>query len=49
MKKSFSKMFLAPVTVLVLASFAMPPAAEARGGGGGGGGHAGARDRKSVV
>ncbi len=48
MKKSFSKLFLAPLTVLVLASFAMAPVAEARGGGGGhagggGGGHAGAR------
>ncbi len=40
MKKSFSKLFLAPLTVLVLASFAMTPVAEARGGGGG---HAGAR------
>ncbi|ACV33559.1 hypothetical protein [Accumulibacter sp.] len=41
MKKSFSKIFLAPLTVLVLASFAMAPVAEARGGGGhfsGGGG-----------
>ena len=36
MKKSFSKLFLAPLTVLVLASFAMAPVAEARGGGGGG-------------
>ena len=44
MKRSFSKLFLAPLTVLVLASFAMAPVAEARGGGGqGGGGHAGAR------
>lgn len=45
MKKSFSKLFLAPLTVLVLASFVMAPVAEAaRGGGGGaraGGGHAG--------
>ena len=40
MKKSFSKFFLAPLTVLVLASFAMAPIAEARGGGHGGGGHA---------
>ena len=40
MKRSFSKLFLAPLTVLVLASFAMTPVAEARGGGGG---HAGAR------
>ena len=37
MKKSFSKLFLAPLTVLVLTSFAMAPVAEARGGGGGGG------------
>ena len=29
MKKSFSKLFLAPLTVLVLASFAMAPVAEA--------------------
>ena len=36
MKKSISKFFLAPLTVLVLASFAMAPVAEARGGGGGG-------------
>ena len=45
MKKSFSKLFLAPLTVLVLTSFAMAPVAEARGGGGGGaragGGHGG--------
>jgi hypothetical protein len=40
MKRSFSKLFLAPLTVLVLASFAMAPVAEARGGGGGGGGGA---------
>ena len=40
MKKTFSKFFLAPLTVLVLASFAMAPIAEARGGGHGGGGHA---------
>jgi hypothetical protein len=39
MKKSFSKLFLAPLTVLVLASFALAPVAEAaRGGGGHGGG-----------
>ena len=31
MKKSFSKLFLAPLTVLVLTSFAMAPVAEARG------------------
>jgi len=36
MKKSFSKLILSPLTVLVLASFAMAPVAEARGGGGGG-------------
>ena len=36
MKKSFSKLFLAPLTVLVLASFVMAPVVEARGGGGGG-------------
>ena len=41
MKKSFSKFFLAPLTVLVLASFAMAPVAEARGGGGGGGARGG--------
>ena len=29
MKKSFSKFFLAPLTVLVLASFALAPIAEA--------------------
>jgi hypothetical protein len=41
MKKSFSKLFLAPLTVLVLASFALAPVAEAaRGGGGGHGGGA---------
>ncbi len=43
MKKSFSKFFLVPLTVLVLASFAMVPVAEARGGGGHGGGGGGAR------
>ena len=46
MKKSFSKLFLAPLTVLVLASFALAPVAEARGGaraGGGGGGGGAAR------
>jgi len=44
MKKSFSKFFLAPLTVLVLASFALAPIAEAgRGGGGGHGGGGGAR------
>ncbi|MGA8881499.1 MAG: hypothetical protein WB476_11550 [Azonexus sp.] len=42
MKKSFSKLFLAPLTVVVLASFALAPVAEAaRGGGGGGGARAG--------
>ncbi len=47
MKRSFSKLFLAPLTVLVLASFVMAPVAEARCGGGGGaragGGCGGAR------
>ena len=40
MNKSFSKLFLAPLAVVVLASFAMAPAAAAgaRGGGGGGSG-----------
>ena len=40
MKSSFTKLFLAPLVVLVLASFALTPmdAAFARGGGGGGGG-----------
>lgn len=38
MKNSFSKLLLAPLTILVLASFTLEPAAEARGGGGGGGG-----------
>jgi hypothetical protein len=40
MKRSFGKLFLAPLVALVLASFAMAPyadAAAARGGGGGGG------------
>lgn len=41
MKKSFSKFFLAPLTVLVLASFALAPIAEAGRGGGGGGARAG--------
>jgi len=44
MKRSFSKFFLAPLTVLVLGSFAMAPVVEARAGGGGGlGGGGGAR------
>lgn len=46
MKKSFSKFFVAPMAALVLASFALAPAAEAREGGGGGrggGGGGGAR------
>ena len=38
MKKTFSKLFLAHLTVLVLASFAMAPVVEARGDGGGRGG-----------
>ena len=41
MKKSFSKFFLAPFTVLVLTSFALAPIAEAGRGGGGGGARAG--------
>lgn len=36
MKTTFSKLFLARLTVLVLASFAMAPVADAFGGGGGG-------------
>ena len=43
MKNSFSKLFLAPLTVLVLASFTLQPVAEARDGGRGGGGGGGAR------
>lgn len=43
MKKSFNKFFLAPLTVLVLASFALAPVAEAGRGGGGHGGSGGAR------
>jgi hypothetical protein len=44
MKSSFSELFLIPVMVLVLASFAVAPGAEAAGrGGGGGGGGGGAR------
>ena len=44
MNKSFSKLFLAPLTVLILASFAITPvaAAGARAGGGGGGARASA-------
>jgi len=37
MNKSFSKLFLAPLAVVVLASFAMAPAAAAGARGGGGG------------
>ncbi|MGA8052772.1 MAG: hypothetical protein WCA12_02755 [Burkholderiales bacterium] len=40
MKNAFSKLFLTPLIVLVLASFAMAPVAEAAGGGGHGGGGA---------
>jgi len=40
MKNAFSKLFLTPLIVLVLASFAMAPVAEAAGGGGRGGGGA---------
>ncbi|MBL8417692.1 MAG: hypothetical protein JNN31_05600 [Dechloromonas sp.] len=43
MKKSFNKFFLAPLTVLVLTSFALAPIAEAGRGGGGHGGGGGAR------
>jgi len=46
MNKSISKLLLAPLTVIILASFAMTPLAEARGGGGaraGGRGGGGAR------
>lgn len=43
MKKSFSRLFLAPLSVLLLASFALAPIAEARGGGGGFGGGGGGR------
>jgi hypothetical protein len=38
MKKSFIKLFLASLTVLILTSFAVAPIVESRGGGGGGGG-----------
>ena len=41
MKKSFNKFFVAPLTVLALASFVMAPVAEAARGGGGGGARAG--------
>jgi hypothetical protein len=43
MKTTFSKLFLVPLVVFVLASFAMAPAGDAagRGGGGGGGARAG--------
>ena len=42
MKTSLDRFFLTPLSILVVASFAMAPLAEAaRGGGGGGGGHAG--------
>ena len=43
MKNSFSKLFLAPLLVLAVASLVIAPVAEARGGGGGGGGGGGAR------
>jgi len=45
MKNSFSRLFLAPLAVLVLGSVALAPLAEAVGnkGGGGGGGGGGAR------
>lgn len=38
MQRSLYKLFLAPLSVLLLASFALAPMAEARGGGGGLGG-----------
>ena len=43
MKNSFNKLFLAPFTVLIVASFALTPMAEAARAGGGGGGGGGAR------
>ena len=51
MKKSFSKFFLGPLTVLALASFVMSPVAEARGGaraGCGGGAYAGGGGNRQV-
>jgi hypothetical protein len=44
MQKSLWKPFLAPLSVLLLASFALAPIAEARGGGGGGARAGGGRD-----
>ena len=41
MKNSFSRLFLAPLAVLVLGSVALAPLAEAAGKKGGGGAHAG--------
>jgi hypothetical protein len=41
MTKTFDKRLLKPMTVLLLAAFALAPIAEARPGGGGGGGHMG--------
>lgn len=43
MQRSLYKLFLAPLSVLLLASFALAPMAEARGGGGGLGGGGGGR------
>jgi hypothetical protein len=43
MKISFGKLFLAPLIVLIAASFAVTPVADAARGGGGGGGGGGAR------
>ena len=43
MKSSFSKVFLAPLVVLALTSFAMVTVVDAAGRGGGGGGGGGAR------
>jgi hypothetical protein len=40
MKNSFSRLFLAPLAVLVLGSVALAPLAEAAGKKGGGGAHA---------
>jgi hypothetical protein len=52
MKKSFSKLFVAPMTVLIVASFAATPVAAAKrdfGGGGGGGGKREINNRNSDV
>jgi len=47
MQKTSGRLFLAPLSALLLASFALAPLADARGGGGGGGhqgGRGGGRD-----